>query len=69
MMSDRPGIYDGEVIAVPPMRLTPEEQLALLDWHPIFTGRCPECEVAIKARSQRLVRWECDRCGWVDERV
>ncbi|NEZ58765.1 hypothetical protein DXZ20_24620 [Leptolyngbyaceae cyanobacterium CCMR0081] len=38
-------------------RLTPEQQLAMLDWHPLFTGRCPECEVPVTQPVK--VRWEC----------
>lgn len=34
--------------------MTPAEKLALLDWHPLFTGRYLECEVAIALVEQAL---------------
>ncbi|MBE9009132.1 hypothetical protein IQ250_02810 [Pseudanabaenaceae cyanobacterium LEGE 13415] len=37
----------------------------LLDWHSMFTGRCPECEITIKFRERSL--WKCDHCGWWDD--
>jgi hypothetical protein len=41
------GYYAGDWIPQPFPTLTAAEQLALLDWHPQFTGRCPECEIPI----------------------
>jgi hypothetical protein len=35
--------YGGELIPITPPRLTPEEQLEILDSHPFFTGVCPSC--------------------------
>ena len=35
--------YNGELILQPRQRWTQEEQLQLLDVHPLFTGRCPDC--------------------------
>ncbi len=35
--------YNGEEIIQPPQRWTREEQLWLLDTHPLFTGKCPQC--------------------------
>jgi hypothetical protein len=37
--------YNGELILQPRQRWTPEQQLELLDTHPLFTGRCPQCEM------------------------
>ncbi|MEG3941921.1 MULTISPECIES: hypothetical protein [unclassified Microcoleus] len=37
--------YSGELILQPPQRWTLEQQLELLDTHPLFTGRCPQCEM------------------------
>lgn len=34
-------LYNGEEIIQPRQRWTPEEQLKLLDTHPLFTSRCP----------------------------
>ncbi|WP_260445905.1 hypothetical protein [Nostoc sp. UCD121] len=33
--------YNGELILQPQQRLTQQQQLELIDWHPMFTGRCP----------------------------
>ena len=35
------GYYAGDWIPQPFPLLSADEQLALLDWHPQFTGRCP----------------------------
>lgn len=35
--------YNGELIVQPHQRWTREEMMGLLDWHPMFTGRCPRC--------------------------
>jgi len=37
--------YNGELILQPRQRWTLEQQLELLDTHPLFTGRCPQCEM------------------------
>ncbi|WP_017711153.1 hypothetical protein [Prochlorothrix hollandica] len=34
----------------------------LLDWHPLFTGRCPECEMPIA--DPGVPHWDCSHCGW-----
>ncbi|PZO50724.1 MAG: hypothetical protein DCF15_15505 [Phormidesmis priestleyi] len=56
------GYYAGDWIPQPFPTLTTVEQLAILDWHPQFTGRCPECEMPIAnaANSQ----WHCNHCEW-----
>lgn len=36
--NDDSTIYAGEAIVQPVQRWTTEEKLALLDWHPLFTG-------------------------------
>ncbi|MEG4596052.1 DUF5049 domain-containing protein [Microcoleus sp. F8_C2] len=36
--------YNGELILQPRQHWTPQQQLDLLDTHPLFTGRCPRCE-------------------------
>ncbi|MBD1847798.1 hypothetical protein H6F89_31315 [Cyanobacteria bacterium FACHB-63] len=56
--------YAGEEIVEPVQRWTEAEKLALLDWHPMFTGRCPNCEVTIPFGERSL--WKCDHCGWKD---
>ena len=42
------GYYAGDWIPKPFPMLTDEERLALLDWHPMFTGRCPSCEMPMR---------------------
>ncbi|MGD1950744.1 MAG: hypothetical protein ACFB14_14020 [Leptolyngbyaceae cyanobacterium] len=62
-----PATYNGEIIPAPVVRYTPEQQLALLDWHPIFTGRCPNCEMPITQTQPARVHWDCGHCDWVDD--
>lgn len=61
--------YNGEEIIQPRQRWTPEEQLDLLDSHPMFTGRCPQCEVTFPRYDKPPVHWDCPACGWVDNSV
>lgn len=61
--------YNGELVLEPHNRWTDEERLELLDWHPLFTGRCPNCEMPIHQTEPRRVHWGCDRCGWKDDTV
>lgn len=35
--------YDGNLVANRPSRLTTEQQIEILDNHPLFTGVCPNC--------------------------
>ena len=49
--------------------LTPVEKLELLDAHPFFTGRCPNCEMPFDMSNPRLVHWDCDCCNWIDDSV
>ena len=60
---DLDGWYGGDLIPAPRHQRSPAEQLALLDWHPIFTGRCPKCEVPILQRVPGRKHWECGACG------
>jgi hypothetical protein len=61
------GFYDGELILQPAM-VRSERQLELLNWHPLFTGRCPNCETPI-ACTEPPVHWDCSHCGWLDDTV
>jgi len=61
--------YNGELILTPEQRWSQMEQLNLLDWHPMFTGRCPECEMAITQTDPPRVHWDCSGCGWKDDTV
>jgi len=33
--------YNAELILQPEQRWTQQQQLELIDWHPMFTGKCP----------------------------
>lgn len=59
--------YGGKLILDSLQRLTMEQQMELLDNHPLFTGRCPNCEMPIASEGQ--VHWDCEYCGWVDDSV
>jgi hypothetical protein len=45
------------------------QQLELLDTHPLFTGRCPQCEMTYPKYEQPPVHWDCPECGWMDDSV
>jgi len=60
--------YNGELVLQPQQRWTPEEQMELLDTHPMFTGRCPQCECPFPRSGRPPVHWDCP-CGWVDDSV
>ena len=57
------GYYVGDWIPQPFPTLTAAAQLLLLNDHPQFTGRCPNCEMPI---AEAVEQWTCDRCGWED---
>ncbi|WP_346293953.1 hypothetical protein [Sphaerothrix gracilis] len=65
---DGAAFYNGELILQPEQRLSLAERWALLDWHPLFTGRCPECERSLPYERSR-VHWDCEGCGWKDDSV
>ena len=67
--SEGESYYDGELILQPTQHLTPEEQLELLDSHPLFTGVCPECCYDFSQNNPPAVHWDCPRCGWIDDSV
>ena len=46
-MTETPGFYAGETIPQPSHRLSRVEQMKLLMWHPLFTGKCPRCGEAM----------------------
>jgi len=60
--------YNGELILQPQQRWTPEEQMELLDWHPMFTGKCPQCGTKFDRNHRARVHWNCP-CGWIDDTV
>lgn len=59
------GGYAGDWIPKPFPTMSAEEQLALLDWHPQFTGRCPNCEIPISATEDS--QWTCPHCQWHEQ--
>jgi len=61
--------YNGELIPESHNRLTREEQWELLETHPLFTGRCPQCVYTFSQEEPPAVHWDCPSCGWVDESV
>ncbi|EKU96969.1 hypothetical protein Lepto7375DRAFT_0899 [Leptolyngbya sp. PCC 7375] len=63
------GYYAGDWIPQLRTQITDEQQLALLDWHPLFTGRCPNCEMPIRETTPPRVHWDCHECGWMDDSV
>jgi hypothetical protein len=58
--------YGSELVITPVQRWTREQQLDLLDWHPLFTGRCPHCECSIAALPLHP-HLDCLHCGWQDD--
>jgi hypothetical protein len=60
--------YNGELVLQPRQR-TLMEQLDLLDTHPLFTGRCPNCEMPLLPTNPIQVHWDCSSCGWMDDSV
>ncbi len=56
------GYYLGDWIPQPFPEIAIDEQLALLDWHPQFTGCCPNCETPISEPASR--HWNCSHCNW-----
>ena len=61
--------YNGELILQPQQRLTQQQQLELLDTHPMFTGKCPQCGYEFDRDWSARVHWDCAECGWMDDTV
>jgi hypothetical protein len=61
--------YNGELILQPKQYWTLEEQLELLDTHPVFTGSCPECRYQYSKIVPPKIYWDCPNCGWCDDSV
>ncbi|MBE9180265.1 hypothetical protein IQ268_17010 [Oculatella sp. LEGE 06141] len=59
--------YNSELIFQPEQRWSMEQTLELLSWHPLFTGRCPRCEVPM-LRNTASAHWDCS-CGWKDDSI
>ncbi|MEH2096529.1 hypothetical protein CDG77_33475 [Nostoc sp. 'Peltigera membranacea cyanobiont' 213] len=60
--------YNGELILQPQQRWTQQQKLELLDWHPMFTGRCPQCSSEFDRGDTSRVHWDC-KCGWMDDSI
>jgi hypothetical protein len=65
---DGASYYGDELVITPEQRWNREQKEALLDWHPLFTGRCPSCEVPLFQTEPPRVCWDC-QCGWKDDGV
>ena len=65
---DGASYYGNELVITTEQRWTREQKLALLDWHPMFTGRCSHCEVPLLQTEPPRVYWDCT-CGWRDDTV
>lgn len=61
--------YNGELVPLPKRTLTREEQWTILDTHPLFTNKCPECGYRFNPNDPPPVHWDCPDCGWVDDTV
>lgn len=61
--------YGDELVLDPVKKLTEAQQLELLNTHPLFTGRCPNCEKPMQQTESRRVHWDCEHCGWIDDSV
>jgi predicted RNA-binding Zn-ribbon protein involved in translation (DUF1610 family) len=65
--------YDGELVLHPEHYLMTEQRLKILDTHPLFTGVCPSCGMAIASHQESagegIVHYDCEACRWMDESV
>ncbi|MGB5771986.1 MAG: hypothetical protein WBM32_19280 [Crocosphaera sp.] len=61
--------YDGELVVTKPSPYTQEELLELIDYHPIFTGVCPQCKHEFDKNNPPEIHWDCSSCGWIDDSV
>lgn len=61
--------YNGELILQPQQRWSREEMQEMLDIHPIFTSKCPQCNSEFDRDYTARVHWDCPECGWMDDTV
>ncbi len=61
--------YNGELILQPQQHWTLKEQMELLDRHPLFTGKCPQCGYQFERDYTARVHYDCPECGWMDDSV
>ena len=55
--------YSGEPIYQSRRKLSLSEQERLLNWHPLLTGYCPECQAEIP-HALMQTDWQCQQCDW-----
>ena len=65
---DGASYYGNELVITPEQRWNWEQKEAMLDWHPLFTGRCPHCEMPLIETAPPRLYWDC-ACGWRDDSV
>jgi predicted RNA-binding Zn-ribbon protein involved in translation (DUF1610 family) len=61
--------YNEQLVMQLRQRWTREQQLELLDTHPMFTGICPACGAEFERDYRALVHWDCHNCGWKDDSI
>jgi len=61
--------YGDDLVLEPVQQMTMAQRLDLLDSHPLFTERCPHCEMPLRQMEPPRIHWDCDHCGWVDDSV
>ncbi|MFB2920259.1 MULTISPECIES: hypothetical protein [Aerosakkonema] len=61
--------YNGEAMRPPQQHWTAAKKLELLDTHPLFTNRCPQCEMPYPSDYKPLAHWDCPYCDWKDDSV
>lgn len=63
------GWYAREPVPTSCTTLPTQEQLDLLDSHPLFTGCCPHCSWEVDRSSPPDIHWDGPDCGWKDDSV
>lgn len=59
--------YGDELIRDWPGYMSSEVRLELIETHPLFTGKCPQCGNAFK--EPPLAHWDYPECNWMDDMV
>jgi hypothetical protein len=63
-VTEQPAYYAGQPIDQPSQGKTRAQRLEILLWHPLFTGKCPQCSQALPSDDLTPSRWQCEQCGW-----
>jgi hypothetical protein len=53
--------WEGELYPMGSTGITPEERLAILNSHPLLTGKCPQCGADCNQQGYEAY---CPVCGW-----